>query len=662
MKKLLLSISAIYILSSAQGQFVTDYLKAANTYYQKGDLFSAAQYYEKYIDTANAKINRNTGYNPYAMQAGAKVKKAEMLNKQQAIYRLAEIYTQLKYPAKALPFYELSTGFSAEQYPNAWLQYAKTNRALGKYDVAASALDKYLAIHTAKDAPYEEAVREKANVAFIQQQLKRKDTALYTVKPAAFNAAGATYAPLVHNGQMYFTSTRLDSAAQEKQYLNRLYKVDVTTGAPQRFFTDQNADTHHGVAALTPDGKTMYFTRWSKDHAAKNAQIFQSNFENGKWQPAFALDSTINRKGYSSEQPHVSADGKYLFFSSNMPGGVGGFDIYAAKISGTTPGTPVNLGANINTNFDEQAPFYHAGKQKLVYSSNGRVGMGGFDFYEASGQAEAFGKSTNLGYPINTQKDDIYFFAKATNPSNWLDDVYVSSDRSSACCLEMFQVHKDNPLKQITGTVISCEDASPVKGATVTIVNASNQQVIGQATTNEAGHYTLSFAEFTPVNAMAIADGYLSNQLTVQMPEDVEQALVVNNPQICLSKPKDPAQVPPIIIPDALFEFNSAALTEGSQGILDDVVTKLKADSTLVLLIDAYTDSKGADEYNRKLSEKRAGSVQGYLTKKGISDRRLYTKAHGEENPVAPNENADGTDNAEGRAKNRRTEIRVIKK
>ena len=175
--------------------------------------------------------------------------------------------------------------------------------------------------------------------------------------------------------------------------------------------------------------------------------------------------TTINADGYNTQQPFVTPDGKYLLFSSNRNGGQGGYDLWYAPLENGKPGTPQNMGAVINTSYDEQAPSYHEASGSLIFSSNGRVGMGGYDFFQSKGSMGNWGEPENLGYPVNSVKDDIYFTSRGP-AKNILEDVVLSSDRDAACCLELFSLKKIRPLKRISGRIISCDPSKPLAVAT----------------------------------------------------------------------------------------------------------------------------------------------------------------------------------------------------
>jgi Tol biopolymer transport system component len=201
-----------------------------------------------------------------------------------------------------------------------------------------------------------------------------------------------------------------------------------------------DASVNQGAASVSTDGKHLYFTQWKKENGNVLSSIYLSaKKENGWSQPV--LLSSINQPGYNSKHPFFTADGKWLFFASDRTGGQGNFDIWYAplKADGTT-GEPVNAGTIVNTTGNEQAPFYHNTNKTLVFSSDRMPGMGGYDLFASKGWETQWQAPENLGYPVNSSRDDIYFFAQENG--TLLNNAILSSDRGSECCLAVYAVSK----------------------------------------------------------------------------------------------------------------------------------------------------------------------------------------------------------------------------
>ncbi|MDH7463500.1 OmpA family protein [Chitinophagaceae bacterium 26-R-25] len=658
MKKIFLSAAILMGATYAQSQYVYNYLKAANSYYKKSDYASAAKYYEMYLGIG-AK-SKTGSYDPYAgnTQSKSSTKAAGGDTHQQAVYGAAESYRQLNNYAKAENFYQEASGYSAELYPLAKYQYAVTLRSLGKYEDAQKAFTEFLSAYKTEDAYTKAAKREIENLQFIQQQLHKKDLSLYTVKKqdtVNVNTPGANYAPaLTGNGTMLFTSTRIDGNNKSAAYINHLYEATVNGDAAtvNKIEIAQPEGTHQGVAAITPDGKTIYLTRWTMTkEGKKTAALYQTTkTDAGAWSEPTALEA-INAAGSNNQQPFVTADSKFLLFSSDRSGGQGGFDIWFAPIADGKVGEPVNMGTAINTAADEQAPYYHAPSQTLVFSSNGRVGMGGFDLYQTKGSiAGNWGAVKNLGYPVNSEKDDIYFASKGTT-KNMLSDVVFSSDRASECCLDMFSLQKQTPAKKIAGKVIACDGNTPLAGAKVQVV--ADSKVIADLSTGADGSYSFTMDEYQPVRVSSNSEGYQNNSLSVSAPqdEDLEQ---LNAPVICLAK--IPAVNEAVVVENMYYAMNKAVILDESKPALDQLAAMMASNPTVTVEISGHTDNTGTKEVNQKLSTARAKNVVDYLVSKGIDAKRLQYKGYADTVPV------DTNDTEEGRTKNRRTEFKILSK
>ena len=413
---------------------------------------------------------------------------------------------------------------------------------------------------------------------------------------------------------------------------------------------------HQGAVTLSPDGNKMIFSRWTIGDGKKRSALFISKKLDGKWSEPIALPATINEEGYNAQQPVMMPDGKTLVYSSDIPGGVGGFDLWSVTLDELdNAGTPTNLGPFINTNGDEHAPFYHVPSKTLVFSSNGRVGMGGFDFYYSKGDMGSWGEVNNFGYPVNSHKDDVYFASRG-GANNILEDVLFSSDRDASCCLELFTLKKKNMPKTISGMIVSCDTKAPLEGATVSVKGADNSVVHAQVTGADE-MYTFTIEDYQPLKAVASAADYQSGELNFDKPAELG-SLALNNPDICL----DPIVIDkPVIVNNIYYDFDKANLREESYPELDKLVTMFEANPDIKVEISAHTDNIGKDAYNQRLSEARAKSVVDYLVKKGIKRSQLLPKGYAAKQPIAANQNEDGTDNPEGRQQNRRTEFKVLK-
>jgi outer membrane protein OmpA-like peptidoglycan-associated protein len=339
-----------------------------------------------------------------------------------------------------------------------------------------------------------------------------------------------------------------------------------------------------------------------------------------------------------------------------MEGGSGGFDIWYANIQadGTT-GDPINAG-QINTKEDEQAPFFHSSSGILVFSSNGMQGMGGFDLFTTKMNESGFKKPENMGHPVNSSRDDIYFFANDKN--ELLKNAIIGSDRGSECCLETYTIVKAPKKKMITGIVRDCKTNEPVADAVVTIKDK-------QTKTGADGKF--QFDMDADIEKFSIVkDGY--NDKTEN--ENVENINstdllidIYNNAPICIEKPVIEEKKLVIKVENVVtlyFDFDKSILKDREKETLDSIYNVLMEANTTTIQISGYTDGLGTEKYNNKLSDRRAKACADYLIKKGIDKSRISFVSFGKCCPVEM-ELINGRDNPDGRIKNRRALINISK-
>ncbi len=658
MKKIVFTAVVLLSILSLNAQFAYDYLKAADEYFYKKDYYSAALYYEKYLAAGGKALQQV--YKPYTVSKLVKKAVVPVSNKEQAIYNTAEAYRLLNYYEKSEPHYAQLAGMELSKFPGGYYWYGVTQRALGKYEEAEKSFTLFVAGGTENEYT-EAAKKEIANLQFIQTQLKKKDLKYYTVAPAGTMDTGAFYAPVwVDGSTVMFTSTKPDAgAAKNAVFTNRVYSAGYANGVfspAEKIAIAQPKDMHQGTVSFTADGNTMFLTRWNDDGKNKTSAIYSSTKNADGWSEPVMLDVAVNTVSSNSQQPFVN--GKQLFYASDKPGGLGGFDLWIADLDASgKPTASVNAGDAINTKWNEQAPYYHNASKTLVFSTNGRVGMGGYDFFFTNGEAGTWAAPKNFGYPVNSVKDDLYFASRGS-AKNILEDVLFSSDRAAACCLQLFSLKKIIPVKNIIGVVVACDTKLPIGGATLTIVDETNNQTLFTKTTDASGRYSIVLDEFQPLKVMATTSGYHPGTLNFNAPE-INEATVLENPDLCLAKIPVAGTVE--VLDNVYFEFNKAVVLDESHASLNRLVKLMNDNPNAVIEISGHTDSKGNDSYNQKLSEARAQSVVEYLLSQGIERSRLTAKGYGEAKPIAPNVNDDGTDNHAGREKNRRTEFKVLK-
>ncbi|NIG52606.1 OmpA family protein [Chitinophaga sp. Cy-1792] len=673
MKKITLCWLLVFtgIISSVQAQYVYDYKHTADVYYNARDYYSAAQYYNKALGTFKVKPEQVL---PYTI--GGPPPSGKMKDYQQVVARLAESYRLYNDYGNAETWYAQLVGFNNPQFPQARYWYGVCLRANGKYQEALEQFNKFKQSYTAADDISTRATLEIQTCEFAIEEDKKQPRFSIIKTSGTVNEGGANYAPVMLDANtLMFTSSRPEnmpapaantSEAKKNReakkagtpYVNTLYTA---TGSGNDYSNSQKVAMpdppkgwDQGVAAITPDGKYMYLTRWTVKNGVKQACICVSTQSGGRWSDPVALGTNVNIDGYNSMQPFVTSDGKYLLFSSNRPGGMGKYDIWYSVISNNTPGSARNIGTAINTKDEEQAPFYDSEKGLLVFSSDGRIGLGGLDFFSSEGDFGSWSAPKNMGKPLNSPKDDIYYTAlDNTHP---FASGFISSDRESVCCLEIFGIKRLR--KIVSGMIIDCDTHKPLEGATITLMDSARQKVMSKQTTDRAGRYTFEADPSRQYKLVAEKENYFTKGLPFRT-DGLETVDSLENPTLCL---KHYEIEKPIVINNIFYDFNKATLREESKVVLDTVVEMLKDNPRLTIEMAAHTDSIGSDKYNDKLSQARAQSCVNYLISKGIASNRLIAKGYGKRRPIAPNSLPNHKDNPEGRQLNRRTEFTVLRR
>ncbi len=331
------------------------------------------------------------------------------------------------------------------------------------------------------------------------------------------------------------------------------------------------------------------------------------------------------------------------------------FGMHQLRQDGTT-GDAVNLAA-INTEDNELAPFYHNAGNTLVFSSDRVPGMGGFDLFSAKGWESQWATPVNLGYPVNSSRDDAYFFSSQNN--DLLTNAIVSSDRGSECCLATYSVAKTVKKKMITGVINDCRDNVPAGGAEVLFKDASGKAM--KTITNADGKYVFEITSDIRQGQIFVTKENYDDRIGEITVERVNETAwhtdtLVSN-AVCIEK-KFVLKVENVV--SVYFEFDKSEIQERGINQLDSIYNVLLKDSSATLQISGYTDGKGSAAYNKKLSDKRAKACADYLIQIGVDAARISFESFGACCPVEM-ELINGRDNPDGRSMNRRALINISK-
>jgi len=675
LKKIFLLIGCfLFCMAATRAQRSNSgYFNHGNQLFIRKDYYAAAQYYEKYLALVK---NTDPVAQPFAVEKKVKGRPATRNSRWLAVYRLAECYRLCHDYTQAEKWYKEAATYPATAFPLAQYWYGVSLRANGKYEGAMVAITKFQEMYSTMDSNLTGADREIKNLRFITDEIKRSDKDSFVISQPEISGLGSAYAASSLNvDTIVFTGIRPEGGAGQQgkdYYNNRLYQVSVenSTILPEPFRSHPQGTAHEGMSSFSQDGKRMFFTRWDSRPGQKNAAIYEAEWKDTGWSQPIKLGSDVNKEGYNSAQPFIaeSLEGKYLLFSSDRPGGMGNYDLWYAEMdSGYHVLYVRNMGETINSPGDEQSPFFHENSRTLVFLSNGRPGMGGFDIYYAKGNINLsnWERPVNAGMAVNSSRDDLYFCS--TDSVNLWNTGWLSSDRSSDCCLALFSFREVNS-QYVAGRVVDCRNRQPLEGAVITLTEQRHPgKLLKKINTDEHGEYHIELHNTSTFRILAEKKGYnpASSEYVLHF-KTGNDSLV--NEDICLSAEPDTN-----LIKDAAgllqflnksrelggFAYKKSSPYMSSYPRLDSLAALMNKYPNITVRIDGYTDGIGSDEYNLRLAQARVEASIRYLVKKGISRDRLKGRAMGKCCPLVP-ETVNGKDDPAAREKNRRVEYTIL--
>ncbi|PZX12238.1 WD40 repeat protein [Breznakibacter xylanolyticus] len=421
-----------------------------------------------------------------------------------------------------------------------------------------------------------------------------------------------------------------------------------------------NSPSNEGAQTLSADGQWMFYTACGRRDTKGSCDIYFAQRTASGWSDPVNVGAPVNTPFWES-QPTIAADGRTLYFISNRSGGIGKKDIWCATVTSIKDdGTPIfgdlkNLGSNINTEGDENSPFMHHDGQTLYFSSDGWPGMGQMDLFlsrkDASGNWQT---PENLGFPINTASDEIGLVVNAAG-----NRAYYSSDGIEGGAggkdLYVFDLPNDlrpTPVSYVRGIVYDADTKERI-AARFELYDVKSGNL--KASSGSNGHTGEFLLCLPPGNSYALnvsKSGYLfySGHFNLKGIHDLTSPRQID---IYLQPIREGSQV---VLENVFFATDSYQLTDESRVELDKVVALMTDNPSMTIEVQGHTDNQGSAAYNLQLSQQRAQSVVTYLTGKSIAPARLTSKGYGMTQPVAPNETEAG------RAQNRRTQMKVLKK
>lgn len=578
-------------------------IKKGDALYAIGEYFDAAAEYKK-------------GYSRTAVKD--KPKRGERA------WKMAECYRHINFTAKAIGAYQNAIRY---KYPDsmAVLYLAQMQHKQGDYKNAAKNYQLFL------DSVPGDQRAIKGMQGCTQAQIWKKKPTLHTVKKEPlFNSRRSDFCPVLYGDewdQLFLTSTRPQAKGNEMSGITGMKAGDIFMAkkdekdkwqAPEAIESELNSEYDEGACCFSPDGKTMYLTRCAHDpDYPRYAQIFKSQRSDASWSKPQLLE--ISKDTLTSyAHPAVSPDGNWLYFVSDMPGGMGGLDIWRIAITESGLGGVENVGEPINSEGDEMFPVFRPNGD-LYFSSNGHVGMGGLDLFVA--QQDTTGKWTveNMKYPMNSSGDDFGITFEGLHNRG-----FFSSNRGDARGWDhIFAFECPEVLQTVKGWVYE-KDGYELPAGVVYMVGNDGTNL--KLSVKGDGSFEQEIKPNVDYVFLGTCKGYLNHKEDLRIDtSSVSREYVLQFPLASITAP--------VLVRNIFYEFDSAELTPESTPALDSLVVLLEENPNITIELASHCDYRGADAYNERLSQRRAESVVNYLIAHGIATDRLTPKGYGEYRP-----------------------------
>lgn len=599
-RKLIYILSAFLLSSCGVGQS----LKKGDQSYARGEYYDAALHYNK-------------AYN--------RIKPKERAFRGQVAYKLAECYRLTNYTIKAKGAYMNAIRY---KYPDSlsYFHLAEMLRKNGEYKTAIRQYQIYLT-----HRPDDSLALNGLHSCTLAQEWKANPTRYVVKRATVFTSRRSDYSPMYAGEStdiLYFTSTRNEAKGTDLNRITGMKSADIFQSKkddkgkwqkPTPLESDVNSEFEDGACTFSPDGQTMYFTRCrTSPDFAMYAEIYSSQRSGANWGKPEKV-AIINDSLSSVAHPAMPPAGDYLYFASDMPGGYGGLDIWRINVTADGFGFVDNLGPDVNTPANEMFPAFDS-EGRLYFSSNGHLGMGGLDIFRAVHDGSGRWQIENMKSPVNSNADD---FGMAFEPG--LQRGFFASNRNDARGWDhIYSFELPEIIYTLTGWVYD-KEGDPLPNSLVTMVG-DDGTYLKLDVRNDDGSFTQRLKQGVRYVMLASCRGFLNYK------QELASDTLQKNMEYELEFPLS-SITRPVLIENIFYEFDRADLTPESTTALDELVKLLKDNPYVTIELSAHTDYFGTDEYNERLSQRRAESVVRYLIAHGIHPDRLTAKGYGESRP-----------------------------
>lgn len=597
-------LSAIVLLCACGAE---SNVKKGDAFYAIGEYFDASAEYKKAYSRTPTKDKEKRG---------------------ERAWKLAECYRKINNTAKALGAYQNAVRYA---YPDSMAIFylAQMQHRTGEYKNAIKNYQRFL------DSVPDNTRALKGIEGCQKAPVWKAQPTLYTVKRSnVFNGRRADFSPVLSGDEwdeLFFTTTRPQASGEEISGITGTKSADIfhskldDTGKwsqPEACEGDVNSDFEEGACCFSPDGKTMYITRCTYDaDYPRFAEIFTSQRSDASWSKPQKLEISSDTLSCYAH-PAVSPDGNWLYFVSDMPGGLGGLDIWRIAIGENGMGGVENLGEPINSEGDEMFPTFRPNGE-LYFSSNGHPGMGGLDIFcakrDTTDKRHEKWSIENMKSPMNSSGDDFGMTFEGVHNRG-----YFCTNRGDGRGYDhIYSFECPEILQTVKGWVYEKDGYELPEGLVYMVGNDGTNLKLS---VRGDGSFEQIIKPGVQYVFLGTCKGYLNHKEELRVDTSLtSREYVLQFPLASLNTP--------VLVRNVLYEFDSAELSSSSTMALDSLVDLLNENPNITIELSSHCDYRGADAYNLRLSQRRAESVVNYLIKHGIAMDRLTPVGYGETRP-----------------------------
>ncbi len=569
-----------------------------------------------------------------------------------AYLSMAGMYAELKNYDSAVIHYEIARSIDSIYFKEYNLPYSIDLAGLGRFDKALAAVETFKTIPNLRESSLKAADYRSRCYQFAVDYKKNNPDSSYSFHPVnlgdSINSSVSEYFPALTIDSKQLIFTRRVRSVNEDFY--QTYIKDGQWSTAKSLPGNINTNFNEGAQSISQDGQWLIFTGCNFQEGYGSCDLYISYLTPDGWSAAENMGNRINTDQWESA-PSLSPDKRDLYFTSRRLGGYGGADIYVSHLLANGQWSePENLGPEVNTIGDESCPFIHADNQTLYFTSSGHPGYGGDDlFLTRKGDKGKWSTPKNLGYPINTIENEGSLVITADGAV-----AYYASDRNdSRGGLDLYTFGMRNDIRPVKTLWVKGKvfDKNTSKGlpSAIALTDLKTKDIISKVQTDETGNYLITLPVGKDYAFNVNRRGYLFYS------ENFPFSQKIPDSTYNIDIPLQPlAANASIILKNIFFDVNKFQLKTESQVELDNVVLLLKENPTIKIQINGYTDNAGKPADNITLSNNRAKAVVEYISSKGIDAKRMSYQGFGEKMPLADNSTE------EGKARNRRTELRVM--